>query len=129
MRSDPPVVRRMAALSPGDCAISTVTSYELYTGVEKCSDPVRERAKIAVLVRALHVLPWDEAAARGGTHQGHAESQGRMIGPYDVLLAGHAVATGLGMVKACCFRPGSRFPIFRRFAPAGLAPAERGIDH
>ena len=35
MRNHPHVVDRMSALAPGDCAISTITSYELYTGIAK----------------------------------------------------------------------------------------------
>ncbi len=33
MRNHPLVVQRMTTQSPGDCAISTITGYELYTGV------------------------------------------------------------------------------------------------
>ena len=36
MRKHPLVVRTMASHVPGDCAISTITAYELYTGVAKC---------------------------------------------------------------------------------------------
>ena len=46
MRNQATVVQRMAALPPGDCVISTVTSYELLTGVEKCAKPANERAKL-----------------------------------------------------------------------------------
>ena len=42
MRNTGLVVQRMAAVSPGDWAISTITSYELYTGIEKCADPAKE---------------------------------------------------------------------------------------
>ena len=101
MRNDPAVVERISALSPGDCAISTITSYELHTGVEKCSDPGRERAKVATLLRTVHTLPFDAAAARESARiRAALESQGQPIGPYDVLLAGHAIAAGLVLVSA-----------------------------
>ena len=61
MRKDAAILRRMSALSPGDCAISTVTSYELYTGVEKCSNPIREAAKVATLLQTVHTLPFDSS--------------------------------------------------------------------
>lgn len=48
MRSHPTAVHRMAAVAPGDCAIYTVTAYELYTGVEKCADPAQERSKVRI---------------------------------------------------------------------------------
>ena len=56
MRNEPAVVARMSAASPGDFAISTITSYELYTGVEKCSDPSREATKVGTLLRTVHSL-------------------------------------------------------------------------
>ena len=101
MRSDPAVVGRLSAVSPGDCAISTITSYELYTGVEKCSDPDRESTKVGALLHTVHTLPFDAAAAKEAARiRAVLESEGRPIGPYDVLLAGHAVAAGLILVSA-----------------------------
>ena len=101
MRNKPAVVARMAFVSPEDCAISTITSYELYTGVEKCSDPGREGAKVRTLLTTVHTLPFDAAAAKEGARiRAELESRGCLIGPYDILLAGHAVATGLILVTA-----------------------------
>jgi tRNA(fMet)-specific endonuclease VapC len=101
MRNEPAVIARIGKVSPEDCAISTITSYELYTGVEKCSDRGREGAKVRVLLTTVHTLPFDTAAAKEGAKiRAELESQGRMIGPYDVLLAGHAVAAGLILVTA-----------------------------
>ncbi|MBY0524558.1 MAG: hypothetical protein K2R98_14230 [Gemmataceae bacterium] len=53
MRHNAQVVARMAAVAPGDCAISTITTYELYTGVEKSADPVQEIAKVKLLLAIL----------------------------------------------------------------------------
>jgi tRNA(fMet)-specific endonuclease VapC len=101
MRNSPAVVARMATVSPDDCAISTITSYELYTGVQKCSDPGREAAKVRILLSTVHTLPFDSAAAMEGARiRAELEFQGPLIGPYDLLLAGHAVATGLILVTA-----------------------------
>jgi tRNA(fMet)-specific endonuclease VapC len=101
MRNDPAVVERMSAVLPGDCAISTITSYELYTGVENCSDPAREHAKVDLLLATVRTLPFDsEAAKEAARIRAVLESQGRPIGPYDILLAGQAVAAGLALVSA-----------------------------
>jgi tRNA(fMet)-specific endonuclease VapC len=101
MRNDARVVARMAAVSPGDCAISTVTSYELCTGVEKCADPAKELAKVNLLLATVHQFAFDTRAAQvAGRIRALLESQGRMIGPYDVLLAGQALSTGLTLVTA-----------------------------
>jgi len=64
MRNQATVVKRMAAVSPGDCAVSTVTSYELLTGVEKCADPTKERAKVELLLKTIEELPFDSPAAK-----------------------------------------------------------------
>jgi tRNA(fMet)-specific endonuclease VapC len=99
MRNHPLVVQRMAAQSPGDCAISTITGYELYTGVAKCANPAKERSKVELLLAVLGELPFDADAAREAARiRAALEVQGSMIGPYDVLLAGHAVSAGLTLV-------------------------------
>jgi tRNA(fMet)-specific endonuclease VapC len=101
MRNDALVARRMSAVAPGDCAISTITSYELYTGIEKCADPSKESAKVNLLLATVHQLVFDGQAAReAGRIRAMLEAQGRMIGPYDVLLAGHALSAGLILVTA-----------------------------
>ena len=101
MRNEPHFMRHMAALSPDDCAISTITGYELYTGVAKCTDPGREAAKVERLLRTVHAVPYDWAAAQEAAKiRADLESRGCPIGPYDVLLAGQATAAGLILVSA-----------------------------
>ena len=63
MRMQALVVQRMSGTSPNDCGISTVTSYELFVGIEKCADPIRERAKVKLLLATVSELPFDESAA------------------------------------------------------------------
>ncbi|MCI0378025.1 MAG: PIN domain-containing protein [Gemmataceae bacterium] len=94
-------MQRMAATAPGDCAISTVTSYELFTGVEKCSVPAKERAKVELLLKTVHEVAFDSAAAiQAARLRAILESQGQPIGPYDTLLAGQALALSLILVSA-----------------------------
>lgn len=89
----------MSSLSPATCVISTITTYELYTGIEKCTDATRERAKVHRLLSTVNELAFDAHAAREAARiRARLESQGQMIGPYDVLLAGHAIAAGLRLV-------------------------------
>ena len=101
MRHEPAVVRRLESVAPDDCVISSITGYELFTGVAKCSNASREAAKVQALLHAVHVLPFDlTAAQRAAAVRADIESRGCPIGPYDVLLAGHAIATGLTLVSA-----------------------------
>jgi tRNA(fMet)-specific endonuclease VapC len=101
MRGHPVAVQRMAAVAPGDCAISTVTAYELYTGVEKCPKPAQERSKVELLLTTVWEMPFDADAAREAARlRALLESQGQAIGSYDVLLAGQALARSLALVTA-----------------------------
>jgi tRNA(fMet)-specific endonuclease VapC len=91
----------MAAVPPGECAISTVTGYELYTGVEKCSQTAKERAKVDLLLRTVHQMAFELGAAKEAVRvRALLESQGQPIGPYDVLLAGQALADSWILVTA-----------------------------
>ena len=101
MRNMGNVVARMAAVLPGDCAISTITSYELFVGAEKCLSPSKERMKVELLQKTVIELPFDLNSAReAGRIRALLESNGQMIGPYDILLAGHTLSTGLTLVTA-----------------------------
>jgi tRNA(fMet)-specific endonuclease VapC len=92
---------RLAATSPDECAISAISSFELLTGIEKCSDPDRERAKVNLVLNAVHELPFDDlAAVHAANIRATLEQQGQPIGPFDVLLAGHARSLGLILVTA-----------------------------
>jgi len=91
----------MSTAPPGECAISTITAYELYTGVEKCSKPAQERAKVELLLRTVHELAFESAAAKESARiRALLESQGLPIGPYDLLLAGQALASSMILVTA-----------------------------
>src|SRR5271154_6270927 len=99
MRHHTLVLRRMAAVPLAECAISSITSYELFTGVEKCADPAKERAKVDLLLATISELVFDgEAAREAGRIRALLESQGCMIGAYDVHLAGHARTASLTLV-------------------------------
>jgi tRNA(fMet)-specific endonuclease VapC len=100
-RNEPNTLAHLSAKQPADCAISTITSYELYTGVEKCADPAREGVKVQTLLKTVLELPFDVQAAREAARvRATLESVGRPIGPYDTLLAGQAIASGLTLVTS-----------------------------
>lgn len=96
MRGNPKAVARMEASVPGDCAISVISVYELFTGVAKCEKPDRERAKVVRLLSRVRVIPFGSAAAKQASQvRANLERTGKVIGPYDVLLAGHALSLAL----------------------------------
>lgn len=99
MRGHPAVCQRMQSHVPSDLGLSTVTLFELLAGAERCRDPERERARIHLLCEPLHLVPFDGAAALEAARvRWLLESRGKCIGPYDLQLAGQAVALDLTLV-------------------------------
>jgi tRNA(fMet)-specific endonuclease VapC len=101
MRRHTMVLKRMAVVIPSDCMVSSITTYELFTGIEKCAAPAKEAAKVDLFLATVTELFFDRQAAKeAGRIRALLELQGCMIGPYDVLLAGHAQSAGLTLVTA-----------------------------
>jgi len=98
LRGRKDVVNRFSALSPDDCAISSITSFELMSGALKSRNPEAELRKVRLAVDTLLEMPFDhEAAQRSAEVRAKLESEGQKIGAYDTLLAGQALALGLAM--------------------------------
>lgn len=96
LRGLPAAVDRLASLSPDVCGISVVTAYELFAGAAKARAPGKERAKIERLLEVVSVLPFDQGAAESASRvRAELEQAGTPIGPYDLLIAGHALALDL----------------------------------
>jgi tRNA(fMet)-specific endonuclease VapC len=101
-RGDRSVQHELRAHAPSDLAVSTVTVMEVDYGLAIA--PGRRRAIGPVLdamFDALHVLPFTAEDARAaGLVRAGLRKAGRPIGPYDVMLAGCALARGLVLVTA-----------------------------
>ena len=96
LRNHPEVIGRLRTVSATECAVSTVTSFELFTGVEKCRDPAAERQKVQLLLNQVAQLDFDtNAALQAASIRANLEALGQTIGPYDLLLAGQAIASQL----------------------------------
>jgi tRNA(fMet)-specific endonuclease VapC len=101
MRHEPNVVAHAQKCVPDECGVSTVTTYELMTGAMKCRRPSEEMKKVAELIHEVHELSFDRAAAEKSVMIGaELERQGNPIGPYDVKIAGQAIATGRALVTS-----------------------------
>ena len=99
LRQRPGMVARLNQLSPSDCGLSQVTVYELLCGVEKAQDPARELQKVEHFLSVIVELPFDRAAAETASRvRGNWERKGTVIGPYDLLIAGHALANDFTLV-------------------------------
>ncbi len=86
------VCAHMAAVSPADCAVSSATAFELASGIRRCAQPEREMKKLDRFFAVVSVLPFDlAAAAQAAKLRFDLEKIGLKIGPYDLLIAGHAL--------------------------------------
>src|ERR1044072_8341621 len=86
LRQKPGYIQRLTALSPGDVAISAITTYELFCGVEKARDPAVERAKVERFISAIVELQLDRLTIQKAAQlRANLENQGMTIGPYDLM--------------------------------------------
>jgi tRNA(fMet)-specific endonuclease VapC len=99
MRGYPAVIRNLASQSPEDCAVSMVSVFELMAGVFRCNDPEREGRKVSTFLEPFHLLPFDwDSALKTAEIRFQLEKNGTRIGPYDLQLAGQALALDLTLV-------------------------------
>lgn len=79
--------------------VSAVSWTELWHGVARSEQPQHSSKRLESLSKNVDVLPFDaEAAISAGKVIGVLRQAGTPIGPYDGLIAGHALALGLTLV-------------------------------
>lgn len=82
-----------------DIATSAVNMFELEFGLAKSNNPIPLRAFINELSRRYAVLSFDAVASqRAGAVRAHLQAKGTPIGPYDVQVAGVALAHDLTVI-------------------------------
>lgn len=99
MKNRPEDVRKQFNRYHGQMAVSSVTLGELVFGAEYSQQVERNLADISAFTSRLEILPFDTKAAY---HYGQIRAQlykmGKPIGPYDMMIAGHARSAGLILV-------------------------------
>ncbi|CAN5484982.1 tRNA(fMet)-specific endonuclease VapC [soil metagenome] len=86
------VRRRFLAFSVGDVAISAITAGELVFGFQMAPSE-RIRRAVERALGALMVAPFDRAASNAyGEVRSTLQRRGTLIGPLDMLIAGHAIS-------------------------------------
>jgi tRNA(fMet)-specific endonuclease VapC len=99
MKNRPQAVKQHFRKHHGRMAISTVTLGELVFGAEHSQQVERNLADIESMVARLDLLPFDESAAyHFGQIRAALYGMGKPIGPYDMMIAGHARSRGLKLV-------------------------------
>ncbi len=93
------VLRKFAALTPGDVCISAITLYELSYGAYKSQAIEKNIAAIQQFSSPLELLPFDaQDSGVCGQIRASLEKSGQVIGPLDLQIAAQAIAKGLTLV-------------------------------
>lgn len=96
MKNRPAHVKERFQKHQGQMGISTVTLGELVFGAEHSQQVERNLADIDALIARLEVLSFDQQAAyHFGQIRAALYRSGQPIGPYDMMIAGHARSSGL----------------------------------
>ena len=91
------LARRARQHPPGDLCISAIVAHELFYGAYKSRQAEHNLALVDSL--QLEVLDFDKEDARqAGRVRASLARLGTPIGPYDVLIAGQAIARDLMLV-------------------------------
>ena len=91
---------RRHAMSGHQLFVSSITVFELWYGVEKSDKPELSARNTEIFLSGpLAILDFDEEDSRSaGVIRARLEMEGRMIGPFDTLLAGQALRRDLTLV-------------------------------
>jgi tRNA(fMet)-specific endonuclease VapC len=93
----PGLERKFLQEDPNGFGLSVIVTHELYFGAYKSRDVQSNLEKIASLL--LEIVPFDDEDARcAGEVRARLSAAGTPIGPYDVLIAGQALARNLILI-------------------------------
>lgn len=99
LRDKPKGFRDQFRSETGLLAISTIVLYELHHGVAKSQRPDLHRKELDEFLARLIILTFDnEAAEHAGHIKADLERKGKIIGPNDLLIAGHARSIGAKLI-------------------------------
>jgi tRNA(fMet)-specific endonuclease VapC len=93
---------RLARAQSGEnkVVVSSVCAFELWYGIAKSANREANRGRLeAFLYGVVSLLPFDEVPAQvAGVVRAGLERAGTPMGPYDVLIAAHALSLGAVLV-------------------------------
>ncbi len=99
IKNKPPELRDLFNTRSEDICLSSVTVAELIYGAEKSARREHNLSVVEAFAAHLGVMAFDEnAALHYGDVRADLERKGTPIGPYDLMIAGHARSRGLTLV-------------------------------
>jgi tRNA(fMet)-specific endonuclease VapC len=101
LRGDTGIARKVRAQPAKSLAVSSVTLYELLVGLEKSANPAKNRRLMDDALAPFTIANFDEPAGlEAAKIRAILEKKGTGIGPYDTLIAGHALSLEAKLVTA-----------------------------
>jgi tRNA(fMet)-specific endonuclease VapC len=96
---DRPRGARKRILGRGEFVVSAVVLAELEFGIALSARGESNRVALDSLLDTVTVEPWSAEAARCfGTLRADLQQAGKLIGPYDLLIAAHALSLKLPLM-------------------------------
>ena len=93
------VFEKFQTVPLGDIGISVITLCELYFGVEKSSDPEKNKKALEQFLLPLEIYPLEfSMAIEYGKIRNRLEQKGTPIGSLDIFIAAHAKTLELTLV-------------------------------
>jgi len=90
---------RLSTHTPGELKVSVVTQFELEYGARRSERANELLTVVESFLANVEILPLDFAAARrAAVVRATLSASGRLIGQYDMLIAGHALSLGATLV-------------------------------
>ncbi len=93
------VTKRIQRASPEDLCLSSVVVAELRYGADRSQRRAQNHERLDVLTAEIPCVDFDLAAAWVyGRIRSALEAKGSLIGPYDIMIAAHALSLKLILV-------------------------------
>ncbi|QFS84807.1 tRNA(fMet)-specific endonuclease VapC [Roseivivax sp. THAF197b] len=99
IKNKPEAVRKQFEAHDGEMCASSVTAMELLYGAHKSQFVRRNLDVIEGLLGRIDILDFDlSAAEHAGQIRAELATSGTSIGPFDVMIAGHARSRGMCLI-------------------------------
>lgn len=93
LRGHPAITKRVRACRSHSLGVSMITVFELRVGAQKSRAPEENERFLSATLAPFAALPFDDSASlQAAWVRASLERKGQGIGPFDTLIAGHALA-------------------------------------
>jgi len=99
LRGQGRVAERLALSDPATIGIPSIVLHELRYGMLRAGGGIRKRADLESFLGSISVLPFDARSADAAADARiELDRMDQQIGPFDILIAGTALASGAILV-------------------------------